>query len=451
MSGPGTAGTGRFAAHVRRARESGSLVVQPRMGFAGARRMREGLRAVRDVAAPTAGTVTVDSYTRVGEYARALEALRSGAELNGFPLVAHGAEGTREVLKGLASESFPVQVRHGSALAGRLVATACAAGADATEGGPVSYCLPYGRVPLRDSVRAWAHCCELIAAREEPMHLETFGGGMLGQLCPPSVLVALSVLEALFFREHGVRSLSLSYAQQTHPGQDLEALAALHRLAAERLDCGQDGQDGLDGLDGLDWHVVLYTFMGVFPRSAAGAFRLLEESARLAVHGGAARLVVKTPAEAHRIPTLDENVAALEFAAAVAADERGRTRTWPVAVPGPYGVYEEAALLVDCVLEQAPTVGEALLRSFATGLLDVPYCLHPDNANRARAVVDPWGVLRWADPGRVPLPRRARRAVPEAAAAAVGSRQLLDMLGFNERRFDAEDVLGRRLGDGAAA
>ncbi|WP_331741902.1 methylaspartate mutase [Streptomyces sp. NBC_01006] len=445
MTGPAAAGTGRFAAHVRRARESGSLVVQPRMGFAGARRMREGLRAVRDVAAPTAGTVTVDSYTRVGEYARALEALRYGAELNGFPLVAHGAEGTREVLKGLASASFPVQVRHGSALAGRLVATACAAGADATEGGPVSYCLPYGRVPLRDSVRAWAHCCELIAAREEPMHLETFGGGMLGQLCPPSVLVALSVLEALFFREHGVRSLSLSYAQQTHPGQDLEALAALHRLAAERLDGGPDGTVG------PDWHVVLYTFMGVFPRSAAGAFRLLEESARLAVRGGAARLVVKTPAEAHRIPTLDENVAALEFAAAVAADERGRTRTRPVAVPGLFGVYEEAALLVDCVLEQAPTVGEALLRSFATGLLDVPYCLHPDNANRARAVVDPWGALRWADPGRVPLPRRARRGAAAAADAAVGSRQLLDMLGFNERRFDAEDVLGRRLGDGAAA
>lgn len=442
MSGPGTAGTGRFAAHVRGARESGALVVQPRMGFAGARRMREGLRAVRDVAAPTAGTVTVDSYTRVGEYARALEALRSGAELNGFPLVAHGADGTRGVLDGLASGDFPVQVRHGSALAERLVATACAAGADATEGGPVSYCLPYGRVPLRESVRAWSRCCELVAARAEPMHLETFGGAMLGQLCPPSMLVALSVLEALFFREHGVRSLSLSYAQQTHPGQDLEALGALRRLAGERL-------GGADGA--VDWHVVLYTFMGVFPRSAAGAFRLLEESARLAVRGGADRLVVKTPAEAHRIPTVEENVGALEFASAVAADERGRALTRPAPVPGRYGVYEEAVLLVDRVLEQAPTVGAALERSFAAGLLDVPYCLHPDNANRARAVVDPWGVLRWADPGRVPLPRRTGSGPEPEARGPVGSRRLLDMLGFNARRFDAEDVLGRRLADGAAA
>ncbi len=80
---------------------------------------------------------------------------------------------------------------------------------------------------------------------------------MLGQLCPPSLLVALSVLEGVFFKQHGLRSVSLSYAQQTHRGQDVEALLALRTLAAEHL-------------SGLDWHVVLYTYMGVFraPRAA---------------------------------------------------------------------------------------------------------------------------------------------------------------------------------------
>ncbi|MFJ6798068.1 methylaspartate mutase [Streptomyces sp. NPDC091268] len=429
------AAPGRFAARVRRARESGVLVVQPRMGFADPRRMREGLRAVRDVRAATVGTITVDSYTRVNAYDRALAGVRSGAELNGFPLVAHGPDVTRAVCEGLAGEDFPVQVRHGSALPERLVAAMAAAGVDATEGGPVSYCLPYGRVPLRDSVRAWARCCELIAGRDEPMHLETFGGSMLGQLCPPAVLVAISVLEALFFREHGVRSVSVSYAQQTHPGQDLEALEALRRLAGERL-------------AGMDWHVVLYTFMGVFPRSALGALRLVEESARLAVRGGASRLVVKTAAEAHRIPTVAQNVDALEFAAAVAADEAGRARPRAAAT----GVYEDAALLVDSVLELSGTVGGALLRAFATGVLDVPYCLHPDNANRARAAVDPWGVLRWADPGRVPVASGSGPvASGSAPRASVGAQGLLGMLGFNERRFDAEDLLGFRPREGVYA
>lgn len=432
------AAPGRFAAHVRRARESGVLVVQPRMGFADPRRMRQGLRAVRDVRAATVGTITVDSYTRVNAYERARSALRSGAELNGFPLVAHGPDVTRSVWQGLACDGFPVQVRHGSALPERLVRTMLAAGVDATEGGPVSYCLPYGRVPLRDSVRAWARCCELIAERAEPVHLETFGGSMLGQLCPPAVLVAISVLEALFFREHGLRSVSVSYAQQTHAGQDLEALAALRRLAGERL-------------AGVDWHVVLYTFMGVYPRTPLGALRMVEESARLAVRGGADRLIVKTAAEAHRIATVGQNVDALEFAAAVAADEAGRDRPVVAAVSG---VYEDAALLVDSVLELSGTVGGALLRAFATGLLDVPYCLHPDNANRARATVDPWGVLRWADPGRVPVSCAGKPGGADVAGGpggTVGAGGLLGMLGFNERRFDAEDLLGFRPREGAYA
>ena len=36
---------------------------------------------------------------------------------------------------------------------------------------------------------------------------------MLGQLCPPSQLVAISVLEALFFHRHGIRSVSVSAFQ----------------------------------------------------------------------------------------------------------------------------------------------------------------------------------------------------------------------------------------------
>ena len=51
--------------------------------------------------------------------------------------------------------------------------------------------------------------------------------------------------------------------------------------------------------------------MGVFPRRVAGARSLLADSARIAVLGGAQRLIVKTETEAHRIPTVAENLAAL--------------------------------------------------------------------------------------------------------------------------------------------
>ncbi len=418
-SGPDPATLGGLPAVVSRARVRGELVVQPRMGFGTVARMRDGLTAVRDCHAVTVGTVTVDSFTRVGDHASARRALVGEADLNGFPLVAHGPTVTRRMLDGLRSEHFPVQVRHGSALPHAIFQSLTEAGLTATEGGPVSYCLPYSRTPLEESIDAWAQCCELLATASRPgaaAHLESFGGCLLGQLCPPSVLVAMSVLECLFFRQHGLRSVSLSYAQQTSPEQDREALAALRRLAGELL-------------SDMDWHLVLYTYMGVFPETRNGALALLGDSARLAVMGGAERLIVKTPAEAHRIPTVEENVNSLEYAAQTAREARALATA---AEPVPdTGIYREAAALVEHTLALHPRVGRALGHAFRLGTLDIPYCLHPDNAQRARAVIDDRGRLRWADVGAMPLPRPAASAAEQLTSAG-----LLHMLHYIQRRYD---------------
>jgi methylaspartate mutase epsilon subunit len=412
---------GRFSRFVRRHSDEGRLVVQPRMGFADLATMRAGLEQVRAARCTTVGTVTIDSYTRVNDHDAARRALREGEDLNGFPVVAHGAEATRRLLDGVGDDSFPVQFRHGSALPQELFRALTAVGADATEGGPVSYCLPYSRVPLAQATVAWAQCCRILAERPEPVHLETFGGCMLGQLCPPSLLVALSLLEGMFFLEHGLCSISLSYAQQTNPEQDLEALEALRLLAAEWL-------------GDADWHVVLYTYMGVFPRTPVGAYRMLEASARLAVRAGAERLIVKTAAEAYRIPTIAENVDAVEFAAAVAAHEAAAPD--PAVRPTSTGIYEEARMFISTTLQSGEDVGSALVGAFARGHLDVPYCLHRDNANRSRAVISPDGLLRWSDPGAMPVAGAGR------AAPRITARGLIEMLGYNERRYDREQLAG---------
>ncbi|MFF9170916.1 MULTISPECIES: methylaspartate mutase [unclassified Streptomyces] len=415
-----------FAGFVRGAAAAGRLVVQPRMGFGTVERMRAGLTAVRDCRATAVGTVTLDSYTRVGDHASARRALREGADLNGFPLLAHGAAAVRDLLD---AAGLPVQVRHGSPLPLDLFRVMTAAGVDATEGGPVSYCLPYGRVPLAESADDWARCCDLAASAPRPMHLETFGGCMLGQLCPPSLLVALSVLEGMFFREHGVASVSLSYAQQVHPGQDLEALAALRTLAGAYL-------------PDVDTHLTLYTYMGVFPRTPIGSFRLLEDSVRLAVHSGVERLVVKTPAEARRIPTVEENVEALEFADAIARQAAADCARDHCPPPSGTGLLDEARTLVEATLELGRDVGAALVAAFARGVLDVPYCLHRDNAGRSRAVIDERGMLGWSRAGGMPV--RVRRTDADCAAP-VTARRLTAMLAHNERRYDREDLVGALL------
>ena len=418
--------TPSFGAVVARARAAGRLIVQPRIGMGDPEQMRAGLLAVKNATPAAVGTITLDSYTRIGDHESAARALRSGAALNGYPLVAHSAATTREVLRGVTDSRFPVQVRHGSAAPQEIFRALLAAGLDATEGGPVSYCLPYSRKPLRESIQAWRQCCELLAAARElgrEPHLETFGGCMLGQLCPPSLLVAISILEGLFFNRHGLRSVSLSYAQQTHSEQDAEAVTALGRLADEFL------------LD-VDWHIVIYAYMGLYPRTAPGATRLLKEAARLAVRTGAARLIVKTTAEAHRIPTVQENVTALKVAAAATEREQLAGR---MASVRDTGIHADARAIVTAVLGLHEDIGSALARAFERGYLDVPYCLHPDNAGRTRSFIDGDGWLRWSDLGRLPVSDRSE-VVGRQRLSASG---LLTSLSYVVQKFDRPAFAGR--------
>lgn len=429
-----------FGRFVATAQARGALVVQPRMGFSEPARMRAGLLATKsavDAADAVAGTVTIDSYTRVGDEPSVVHALNRGISLNGYPISSYSQGTSRWVLDGVPEPSFPVQVRHGSARPQRIVAALAALGLTATEGGPVSYCLPYGRTPLDDSVRNWRETCERLAALRadgaEP-HLESFGGCMLGQLCPPGLLVAISALEGVFFHRAGLRSLSLSYTQQTSPEQDRQAVRALRRLAAELL-------------PDTDWHVVVYAYMGVYPRTRRGAHTLLERAAELAVRAGARRLIVKTEAEAHRIPTVAENVSALRVAAAAAHRAAARYPAEPAGPPdvGDNPVYAEARALVDAVLGLADDPGSALLKAFERGYLDVPYCLHPDNAGRTRSHIDAQGRLTWSDIGSMPIDRVAGRRAARLTAAG-----LYDALSFVQHHYDTETAQGVSA-DSAAA
>lgn len=420
MTEHGVSSPARFGDFVADAERAGRLVVQPRMGFSDAERMRHGLMSTKKADAVSVGTLTIDSYTRLGQWEEVERALVEGVPLNGYPIVTHEPELTADLFHGIRDDTFPIQVRHGSPRPQHIFRTLVQLGLDATEGGPVSYCLPYSRTPLREAVTAWVEGTRILVDagdRGTPPHLETFGGCLLGQLCPPSLLVAVSLLEGLFFRQHGVRSLSLSYAQQTDPRQDEEAVRALRRIATEYLSDTQ-------------WHVVFYTYMGVYPRTSVGATRLLEQAARSAVRAGAARLIVKTESEAHRIPTVEENVTALETAAR--ASDTETEHAWDL---DETDVLTQARCLVEAVLHLHEDVGEALCLAFEQGVLDIPFCLHPDNRGRARSHIDDEGRIHWLDTGNMPI-----TVPPEASGGRqVTADNLLSMLHHMEQRYDRSD------------
>ncbi|MFJ7416660.1 methylaspartate mutase [Streptomyces sp. NPDC098077] len=420
-----------FGGRIAKARARGELVVQPRMGFGNPALMRSGLAAVKRARAATVGTITVDSYTRVGDMQSAACALAAGRPLNGYPIASHGADVTDVMLAGIADERFPVQVRHGSAAPEGIIRALVKAGMHATEGGPVSYCFPYGRTPLEHSVENWARGCELLVQTRphgRVAHMETFGGCLIGQLCPPSLLLAISVLEGIFFVQHGLLSISLSYAQQANREQDVEALRALRRMTRHYFPT-------------TDTHIVLYAYMGLYPETAAGSRRLLAEAARLAVEGGADRLIVKTVAEAHHIPSVRENVEALEFAYASAATAsalapRHRPQpSWPDESVGRYqesGLYDEAQALVSGVLQLDADLGRALLKAFKQGLLDIPFCVHPDNPGRAQSYLSRDGRTLWSTVGSLPI----KGIADVDSRRTLTSTELIDTLSYVRRKFD---------------
>ena len=84
-----------FGAFVADAAAAGQLVVQPRMGFSDPDRMRHGLQRTKFAAACTVGTLTLDSYTRLGDHAAVRGALAEGIRLNGYPIVDQPAGVTR--------------------------------------------------------------------------------------------------------------------------------------------------------------------------------------------------------------------------------------------------------------------------------------------------------------------------------------------------------------------
>jgi methylaspartate mutase epsilon subunit len=174
--------------------------------------------------------------------------------------------------------------------------------------------------------------------------------------------------------------------------------------------------------------------MGVFPRTAGGAEDLLRHSVDTAVAGGAERLIVKTVAEAHRIPTIDENLQALQLASRQARVSRSA----PViddrlAQAHTTTVLRESEALVEAVLDLHDDVGEALRQAFARGYLDIPFCLHRDNAGQTQACIHEDGSLRWLRTGRLPI-RQPRDA---SIDRPLDPQAFLKMLSTVERRFDA--------------
>jgi methylaspartate mutase epsilon subunit len=376
---------------------AGATLLQPRSGVPTPRAQRRLLEVLRDLGGADVLSLTIDSHTRQHDFARAAAGLADAEAtgrtdtLNGFPAISVGVEGCRRVAAGLGC---PVEVRHGHPDARLLAEVGIAGGCTGFEGGAITYCVPYSRsCSIDESVACWQYVDRLCAEygrRGVAIDRESFGA-LTGLMVPPAVAIACGVLEMLLAVEQGVTSFSVGYAQLGQLTQDVAALRALRALAVR-----YGGS--------LDVSTVFYQWMGPFPREAAEACAIIALASATAAIARPTRMIVKSPEEAHGIPSPEANSQGLLLSRAM-LDWFGSATDEAAVAEEQAWIEREAESILGAVLRRAEVEGlrRAVVRAFAEGVLDVPFAPNEHVRGAIAPCRDRTRAVRYARFGSLPF------------------------------------------------
>lgn len=346
--------------------------------------------------------LTIDSYTRQNQYDTATQLLRRSEEegkdyLNGYPLLSHGHELTRELYTGIDK---PISLRHGTPDARLLAEAAMASGIAEIEGGGICYCLPYSEgFPLDRCLLYWQYVdrlCAVNSTAEFPIHRESFGP-LSATLVPPAIAIAIQIIECLLAAEQGVKSFAVSFGQTGSFIQDIATARVLRELTGRYL---------MEfGFEDVLVYLVYHQWMGQFPHQREKAAALIAGSGLISSIISADKVVVKTVDEALGVPRPEINAEAVETV-------RYILRIFACAAPVTSPLVEREAALIEsetknilgAVFELSGDVfWESVFRAFQMGFLDVPFSPHADNANKLVSMRDSHRSIRIADAGNVPI------------------------------------------------
>ncbi|GGK54568.1 methylaspartate mutase [Amphritea balenae] len=388
-----------FISH--RFKNSDKMLVQPRGGFPTYKK-QFALNEFFVEANVDVLPLTIDSNTRLNDYATASKMLRLSEEndvdmLNGYPLVNHGYRTTRKMITHF---NKPVSLRHGTPDARLLIETAIASGIFEIEGGPITYLLPYSKnFPLDKAFLYWKYVervCANYSELNEPINRESFGP-LTATLVPPAITIVIQLLEMLLSLEEGVKSFSVSFSQTGSMNQDIVMGAVIKKMAryyAEQINCGD-----------ADIHLVYHQWMGAFPMNKDYAEQLINMSTVIASMVGADKIITKTREEAAGIPTKEAN-------AKTVANTQYTLRILN-GLPTIVDEEEEEILTLEvkAIMEAvfndpADTLWRKVFNSIKNGIIDVPFSPHIINHNEMITIRDAKKNIRIIKRGNVPIPDR---------------------------------------------
>ncbi len=422
------------------------VLVQPRGGVPLLEDQKALLRHLEDAGEADLLPTTIDSYTRDNAYEEAAEGLaasREGEEdaLNGFPAVNHGVEACRDLVTAVDT---PVEVRHGTPDPRLLAAVTLAGGFQSFEGGPITYNLPYtSKYDLEQTIAYWQYVDRLCAAYTErgvPINREPFGP-LTGTLVPPSIAIAVCILEGLLAATQGVRSVTLGYGQVGNLVQDVAALRAMRSLGEEYLP------------DSVTVTTVFHQWMGGFPRDEARAYGVISLGSTTAAVAEPDKVITKSPQEARGVPTPEANAAGLR----ATRQSIEMLRDQDVELGGVERERDLIARSVRALLDHVEEVGDGdvargTVRAFESGALDVPFPPSDAAAGDVLPARDDDGRVRLLKFGNLALPddvQRTHRARLDERARTEGRDPSFRMVADDVAAVSEGGLVGRPGGGDA--
>ena len=391
-----------FAKKLRKAKEEGVTLAQPRAGVALISEHIKLLNYLEEEGGADLLPSTIDSYTRQNRYNECQvgidESIKAGRSLlNGFPAVNHGVKGCREVYESIKN---PIQARHGTPDAKLLSEIITASGWTSNEGGGISYNIPYAKsVSMERTIRDWQYCDRLTGWYQEQgieLNREPFGP-LTGTLVPPSISNTVAILEALLAAEQGVKNITVGYGQCGNIIQDVAAIRALEEQTEEYLK--------RFGYNDVFVTTVFHQWMGGFPADEAKAFGVISLGAATAAMAGATKVIVKTPHEALGIPTMEANAQGIRDTKMTLNMLRGQR------MPMSKELEMEIKIIkaeTKCMLDSVYEVGKGdfargTVEAFKLGIVDIPFAPSKYNAGKMMPARDNQGAVRYLMPGNLPF------------------------------------------------
>jgi methylaspartate mutase epsilon subunit len=237
-----------------------------------------------------------------------------------------------------------------------------------------------------------------------------FSGTLTATLSPPCLALSGDIIEAILAVRQGVCSVSLGYAEQGHRVQDVAAIRMLRTLASEYL-------SNL-GYKHVQINTVFHQYMAAFPSDPKRAAELISNSATTAALSGATRVITKTPAEAYKIPTMEDNLNGMKLVHRGIAEAKNHEVCETRLTEECDQIRKEVQAILDSTIFCGKgDIAQGVVTAFAKGFLDIPFSPSIYNRGEVMTARDTEGAVRFLATGNLQLDRESRQFHEEKMAA----------------------------------